>query len=377
MITTALSLMGGPPAISDAGIMPPLLGAAGLFTMAPALTAQPLQHYGQGQEIKSFDAFKRRMRPGDILISGDKKILPIPTGVNLVTGNPNGQHVSVVHNARKNWDIDSHPYYGFNSTSGNIHKDHNLQILRFNDAATKNNVLRGMRRMERAVNIFEEEVKKMLINKGWPSAAATIQAQSATSALYDTPAGIKAGLKDLFLPNLSSAASIKNLNNENFSGTRNFMQNAKSYAHAMADLIDTDPSGNKLSIADFRKVLPKYSGGVCSSMPAILGKADITPGTAARDILTSDYLKSDALTPIARYMGGKPEGFLNNAYFAMMARAPKTLRALPGLGLLGTGLGLAFANRNRRLETDILNNNNLKNTAALTALLDNIRNAKS
>jgi len=377
MIQPVLSLINKPD-LSDNGIMPSTLGAAGLFSLAPAITAKPLQHYGQGQEIKNFESFKRRLRPGDILITGGKEILPIPTGVNLVTGNPYGQHVSVVSKPLKNLDIDSHPAYGFNSTYGNIEKAHNLQALRFKDPEVRKRVLGGMRDMEKAVNIFEKEVKQRLIRKGWDSASAAAHAERATSALYDTPTGVKAGLKELFFPNLLSSNSVKNLNAENYLANRNFIKGVKSYSQAMADLLDSDASGNKLQISDLRKVLPKCSGGVCSSMPAILGQANIVPNRAARDILTSDYLKSDMLKPVARYIGGKPENFLNKSYFSLMSLAPKTLRSLPGLGLIGAGLGLALNRRQNKLENLKNTNSIIRNTTTpIYALLNRGRSAQA
>lgn len=373
MIKSALSLF-DKSYFSENEILPNALGAAGLFSLAPAITAKPLQHYGQGQEIKNFEAFKRRLRPGDILITGGKEILPIPTGVNLVTGNPYGQHVSVVNNPLKNLDIDSHPAYGFNSTYGNIEKEHNLQVLRFKDPEVKKRVLAGMRDMEKAVNIFEKEIKLNLMRKGWDSASAAARAEFAASSLYDTPTGVKAGLKELFLPNLSSSNSVKNLDVENYIANRNFIKNVKSYAKTMTDLIDSDPSGDKLRVSDLRKVLPKCSGGVCSSMPAILGQAKIMPNIAARNILTSDYLKSDALKPIARYIGGKPDNFLNKAYFSLMSVAPRTLRSLPGLGLIGAGLGLAYNRKQNKLQNT---NSMISSKIPISDLLNRARNVQA
>lgn len=357
-------------------VLPTVLGGAGLFSLAPAITARPLQHYNKGVEISDFNKFQKKLRPGDILVSGSKELSPIPTGVNLVTGNPYGQHISIVDAPSRRFDIDSHPAYGFNITEGNIDKSHNLQVLRFKNDATRRRVLSEMRSMARATNKFESAVKRILVRKGWdPSSAASYAEVKATSSLYDTPTGVKAGLKELFLPNLTSAESVKNLNRQHYLANKTFANNVKSYAQNIAEMIDAHPKPENISAAELRKALPRCVGGVCSSMPAILGEVDIVPGRAARDILTSDYLKSDKLKPIMRYYGGRPETFLERSYFSAMAKAPRLLKSLPGLGLLGAGVGLAL--KNKRDKADRLSSlaSRIKFTQPISSLLKNRMNA--
>jgi len=356
-------------------VLPTALGGAGLFSLAPAITARPLQHYNKGVEISDFNKFQKGLRPGDIVVSGSKELLPIPTGVNLVTGNPYGQHISIVDTPSKRWDIDSHPAYGFNISEGNIDKNHNLQVLRFKDDAARKRVLREMRSMARASNKFESAIKRILVRKGWDPASAASHAEVATSRLYDTSTGVKAGLKELFLPNLASAESVKNLNRQHYLANKNFISNVKSYAQNVAEMLDVHPKPENISADELRKALPRCVGGVCSSMPAILGEIDLVPGRAARDILTSDYLKSDKLKPIMRYYGGRPETFLEKSYFSAMAKAPRLLKSLPGLGLLGAGVGLALKNKSDKADRLSSLASRIKFTQPISSLLKNRMNA--
>jgi hypothetical protein len=376
-------------------------GAAGMALPYSGLYNVPnTWHGGQGHQAASLRAFKQKLRAGDILISGAKQLTPSQLIISLSGGNPKGYHAAVVEKDRTLRTLDSGPeegYYRSNLPDKNWKND-NLQALRPVDKKHGLAMVRQGRRLADSAENYRWLVEQRLLKKGYSPKMAEKLSFIVSGKLYRWDEGVRAGAKELFAPKvdaLSSSAKarqnykanmqfIKQYRNIN---SRSASKGAQRAADMMHDLLEAekikskDPSlwmraKNNLYKGEGRigklyrkaikevpgdmetmglhpdvvtrgkykelmKCLPKGAGGVCSTVPALLGKKQIVKGKASSDITPSDYLRSDQFKPIATYKGGQrsdAKGKIFQEY--LLPNAPHLMRAgasaaLGGLGYFG------------------------------------------
>jgi hypothetical protein len=382
------------------------LGPVGLLAAAPFganIGRRRMKHYNKGDLVDSLAELKKRIRAGDIILSGGKELSPAKFSISLATGNPKGYHVGVAARSGSENMYDSHPRwgYGLNTTLGN---DDNIQILRPRDPGQAKKMLARAQKLNSAAKAYHRSVKNKLMAMGYSAKDAEHEALTATGRLYKKNQGIMAGIKDLFTPKVKGKIEQDLAAKKQLEDTAQFISKHKTYASQSAAAIDkmiqenlkyhndsklvkareflmdkipayknfvtkhTDLAtnlhlnpytrqANNAKLID--KILPPCAGGVCSTVPAVFGGKEVVPGKGLTDILPADYLKSDAFEPIARLHGAMPASAGGKALHMALEHAPTLAR----IGV-ATGLGVgAYAG--------------IKHHLARQAAQDNTKVAKS
>jgi hypothetical protein len=369
-------------------------------------------HGGQGDQVDTLRAFKAKTRAGDILISGAKELTPSQLIISLSGGNPKGYHAAVVEKDRTLRTLDSGPeegYYRSTLPDKNWQKD-NLQILRPIDKKHGREMVRQGRRLADAAENYRWLVEQKLLKKGYSPKMAEKLSFIVSGKLYKWNEGVRAGAKELYVPKTDYLASSK-ATRRNYKGNMQFIKQylnvnsrsastgAQRAADMMHELLEQDKlksknpdlwmkiknkiykskgkigkiyrkgikeiPGDLESVGlhpdvvtrgkykELVKCLPAGAGGVCSTVPAVLGKKRIVKGKAGLDITPSDYLRSDQFEPIATYKGGKRSDFKGKFFQDyLLPNAPHVMRA--GAGALLGGVGYFGLKGARALKDKIM-----------------------
>jgi len=360
----------------------PLAASAGMAALpfTSQVGANNFQHRNKGELVERLKDLKKHIRAGDIVISGGKDMTPAKFIISLPTGNPKGYHVSVAAKNRGLDTFESHPVYGFSLSRGLTDRGQhdNIQILRAKDPTHAKRILEGSRNFNRGATNFENAAIRELRRRGYSSREALENAEYLRSLLYRNNQGVAAGVKDLFLPKaesrktIESGEELKKFLKDIADFNKNYRSHARNAAAIYDELKKKSLEAEKTNLwhklktklwenspgyqdfvkkyeqwlpfvdltpgigvpkAELQKLFGSCAGGVCSNVPAALGRKQIVPGKKLTDILPSDYLKSPEFTPIARYEGGKPITHSGRIANYILTHAPTFARAGVGVGL--------------------------------------------
>lgn len=391
----------------DQGLDAPALAAGAVGFASPyagLYNAPDTWHGGKGDQAASLQAFKNKLRAGDVLLSGDKHVSPAQMLISLTDGNPQGYHVGIVEKNRKFHTLDSGHRYGYydNQQPDKVWRNQNLQILRPKSKSHGKEMVRQGRRLADSSGNFRWLVEDKLRKKGYSKREVTRLSEIITDKLYNFDQGLKAGTKNLLFPKIKRFKNTSG-NNKSYEGNMQFIKEyadpdsrrANKGSQKIVDLVDNLVKEEKLkqqndswwqklkndayaskgqpgkiyrdaiaeapgvlnalglhpdvmSTAKFneiRKCLPIGAGGVCSTVPAVLGKKQILKNKANADITPADYLRSDQFEPVATYRGGKRSDLKGKIFQDyLLPNAPHLMRAGIGAGMGTLGyLGLKGA----------------------------------
>lgn len=333
------------------------MGVAAAAPFAGMVGEKPLVHAGKG-DLVDYETLRKTVRPGDVLLTGDTEFGFTKGIVNAASGTPSGYHVAVVS---PNKDIyEAHPRYGLSLTDFSPDKER-IQVLRPKlESHELEQFIGNLDTAVQGAGDFESSLERQLRKKGYGKIDAADMAEIGRGSLYDNPQGIKAGLKELFLPKLrqdvGNAAEVQKA--EYVKGRQQFSESGyKQHAKTVADVIDRKMTtgdqrtqwidknfgflperlrgrlGPALESKHVRPAMPDCVGGVCSTLPASAMPAgkNVIPSKKPSDVLPNDFLRSNMFEPVARY---------DPAPYQMH---DKVLKYGPTLARAGVGLGLAGA----------------------------------
>lgn len=301
---------------------------------------KPVLHEGKGP-LMEWEEFQKNMRPGDIVIQGKPDPSAIKNFVGAVTGKPTAYHVEVV--GPRGTKIDSGPRSGMASEPGQITLDAALREMGYSkediphlppdviDAAKANLVPRGERLQLLRLKMTPAQRKEFMKNlnqgvstsdaynkalertlaKSQPSAQqAAALAEIGSGGTYNMRSSLLGGIKELFAPKLKSESAVEAEKEKIIAARKAFIENQggqlDAAAQAGADRLKTmapfkKVRGSRLLLQTH--VAPTCVGSVCSSFPAqALPKGiNVVPGKGPHDILGPDWLRSEAVEPVARF----------------------------------------------------------------------------
>lgn len=358
------------------GVRNTLMAGAVAAPFAGLIGQKKQIHAGAG-DLYDYETLMKMTQPGDVILSGDTHMSSAKATVSAATGTPKGYHVSAVPR-HEGVTFHSHPgtgtgmdeaYMAFKPTS-------RLQVLRPKlSPQQREEFLDNMDTVALGRDGLARKTRAVLQKThGYAKADAQEMADLGAAGLYDLNIGTKGSIKDLLLPKIGRGRSastdadraealkafdqMAGRKKDSISSgvAQKFDDHAKAYARRAAQLpekmtawlgtpIEADGLGGALKEkvrttagrglglrgVDSRTAmgnLPDCSRGVCSTSPAMAMPqgVDVLPGKSHRDLLPSDYLRSELFETVGRH-DPKPQ----------MSRSEKILSHGPTLSRLAIG----------------------------------------
>jgi hypothetical protein len=313
--------------------------AAGMAApWAGRIGQEPLRHVNKGPEM-DWDTLRKNMQPGDVLVTGTPERSFLKNVIGGVSGHPYGYHTSVVGPDKTLFEGgpaegSSHAELGYDRTPGK----QRVQILRPNlTPEEREQFFKNMTATTDSSSAYQEHLEKALNRSGIPRQRAEHLLDQAAGGAYDFKGGIRAGLRDLFVPKWTSPETAAKSQQEAIAAREQFLsgnQPAQSAERAVRRMDQLEQAGKPLGrMGALNNLVPDCVGANCSTLPATampLNKP-VVPGKRITDVLPADFLRSKHMQPIGRYT---PAGVTPSTTERLLEHAPT-------LGRLGVGAGLA------------------------------------
>lgn len=300
----------------------------------------------QGVEVKDLDALSRKVRKGDIVLSGKVGPDRNKTYISLVGGNPDQYHAAVVGHGRElDSLLESSPGAGMESEGLSSSKSR-LTVVRPNDPKAAKRMVAQMQQRGQLADKLEQDLVSRLQASGMSLDDAEHWAYQARRGMYQKQEGIAAGLKNLLLPKIrgitdrgaaartqAEAEELKKLVAASQSGAGAYDDLLKRLVPELQRLQTTTPEAARDQMQQqIGKLIPDCARGVCSTAPAKGMGASVVPGKGATSVLPSDFLRSKEFQTVARY---NPEGAEYKLLDKLLRHGPTLSRGLIGAGLAG------------------------------------------
>ena len=331
--------------VDEEGVDAPALVAAGVGAAAPwagTIGQEKLIHAGKGPAISDYESLLKKLRPGDVVLTGDPSLTRTKAIIGAATGHPTGYHVGVVDRTGK-LVYESHPAFGFdkNTLNNDYLAKERVQVLRPNlRGPQREEFLRNMEEYQKLTHTYSQRTRQNLRRRGLN--VTKEYDDLLRGGTYDNKGGIVAGLKELFVPKLKSTGAAEAEKVKIRGARQEFRANMKQHAATNADLYETlaaraTRTGKNLGGEDFQAAVPKCVGGVCSTVPASSmpkGK-NVVKGKGPRDVMPTDYLRSKMFRPVGTY-NPAPTAALHEK---LLRYGPVATRIGAGLALGGAAYG--------------------------------------
>lgn len=313
-------------------------GALGALPMAAYIGKKPIIHTGENEMHTDLNALKKKIRAGDIILSGSPDTSLAKVMINLSQGMPESYHAGVAAKNRSLSVIDSHPFHGIGE-SDYLGPHENIHVLRHKDNKHNANLSRKVKEVSKNSEKFRSTIEKRLASKGLHPDDAHRFSWYAMRRLYSNDKGVTSGVKDIFLPNLtSSTAPVKNVGNAYKDFNKNFKNYGKQVADKILELLENDPNyiNKDPSLKVLKKLVPQVNS-TCSTLPAVLGGKNIVAGKHVKDTLPADFLKSKDYVSIGKYKTAPSNSMVDRAVHSSLKYVPHALRLGAGATLGGLG----------------------------------------
>jgi hypothetical protein len=313
-------------------------GALGALPMAAYIGKKPIIHTGENEMHTDLNALKKKIRAGDIILSGSPNTSLAKVMINLSQGMPESYHAGVAAKNKSLSVVDSHPFHGIGE-SDYLGAHENIHVLRHKDTKHNANLSRKVKEVSKNSEKFRNIIEKRLASGGLHPDDAHRFSWYAMRRLYSNDEGVISGVKDIFLPNLAnSTASVKNVGNT----YKDFNKNHKNYGKQVGDkileLLENDPNyiNKDPGLKVLNKLVPQVKS-TCSTLPAVLGGKNIVAGKHVKDTLPADFLKSKDYVSIGKYKTAPSNSMIDRAAHSSLKYAPHALRLGAGATLGGLG----------------------------------------
>lgn len=344
-----------------------MAGAAAL-PFAGLIGQRPMIHDGAGKAYADYERFKQRIRPGDILVSGRPGVGSAKLMISLATGTPKGYHVAIA-GPRRGTAYQQHPSGGYQLYQLGGPGEH-MQVLRLKGLSPqqRSEFVRTARRRVDQQAAFEHALAKRIraaargnddFAKALHGQNARELAEAAGAGTYAKRTGIKAGIKDLFLPKskrpdeVAATAAARASRTDSLAKHDDLAENVLARMRA-EHAQGADITRPKVLKGLLRRTAGNCVGDVCSTFPAtVLGpKKALVPGKDLHEMLPSDWLRSNKVRAVAQY-SPQEQTLANRALDTALRAAPTAIRAATGLGLAGGVYALSnyLAKRRQKSQT--------------------------
>jgi hypothetical protein len=282
--------------------------AAAAIPFAGLIGQRKAIHQGKGEEL-DFGAFKQKILPGDVLLTGDRALDRSKGAITAVSGNPEGYHIATP-TTRRGTHVAEMTGPGMLHRDTGIRKNERMQILRpkFRGEELKSFIAQQEEFAARA-DALRRATKRHLRAQGYSGDALDRAARFARGTTYDESQATMTGVKEILLPKFRPARGIDKQQKEIQAARAAFSPEeidatGKRLATAIAAARD---SGKRLYHdilpKDLTHLLPKNVAGICSTVPGACMPAGkpVVPNKLPNDLLPLDYLRSEHFEPVARY----------------------------------------------------------------------------
>ena len=283
--------------------------AAGAALPFAGLIGQRKQiHKGKGEEL-DFQAFKDKIRPGDILLTGDKALDRSKGAISAVSGNPEGYHVATP-TTRRGTHVAEMTGPGMLHRETGIRENERMHLLRPKFKGEElQQFIDSQAQLARQVDDLRKGVKRHLRGVDIGGTDIDRAARFARGSTYDESGATMTGIKEMLLPKFRTAAGIEKQRDRVMAARKAFTPaeidaTAKRLATAIAA---ARQSGKELRHdilpQDLTHLLPPDIAAICSTVPGISMPAGkpVVPNKLPKDLLPIDFLRSEHFEPVARY----------------------------------------------------------------------------
>jgi len=284
------------------------MAAGAALPFAGLIGQKKMIHAGKGEEL-DYHAFKNMVRPGDILLTGDKALDRSKGAISAVSGNPEGYHIATP-TTRRGTNIAEMTGPGMLHRNTGMREGERMQLLRPKFKGPElEDFISGQTRFARQVDDLRKGVKRHLRGMNIEGLDIDRAGRFARGSTYDEAGATMTGVKEMLLPKFRTATGIEKQRAEIQAARKGFNPTeidatAKRLATAIAS---AHHSGKEMRHdylpEDIAHLLPKNVAGICSTVPGACMPAGkpVVSNKLPNDLLPIDFLRSDQFESVARY----------------------------------------------------------------------------
>ena len=265
-------------------------------------------HEGKGEEL-DFDAFKAKIRPGDILLTGDKVLNRSKGAITAVSGNPEGYHIAMP-TTRRGTHVAEMTGPGMLHRDTGLRREERMHILRpkFKGEELRQ-FIESQEQLAKKIDDIRKGVKRHLKGVDIGGTDVDVAARFARGSTYDEPGATMTGVKEILLPKLRTAKGIETQRARIEAARKGLTpEQVDATAKRLATAIAAARQSGKRIRQDFwpehiTHLLPCDIAGICSTIPAgsMPAGKPVVPNKLPKDVLPIDFLRSEHFEPVARY----------------------------------------------------------------------------